>query len=384
MNRALDISANGIRERIIREQRIIRRENAFANVVNYYLSYFKKIAGMIVNEFRSTAKLSFLHSIRAWRLGFTRFNYRMYGLDQSGNPADFVSDYEAMRQLRINGMFTETLRNKLFFSLFMKHHGMPTPAIYGVIRKGRFYSMDAPEAMDPARFLNKFCKPEEQMVLKPLQGWHGFGFLKVACNDKGYQLNGEAIAVSDLVSIIGKLDNYLVVEFLRQGEYGEELYPYTTNTLRVLTFWDAETSVPFIASVSQRIGTSRSYPVDNFMGGCGGLSAAVDPDSGELGLAAIVDAEGHVTWHSEHPETQARIKGVVIPSWFEIRSDILTYADRLAFAPCIAWDIVPTDSGFSIIEGNPFPGMPVMQVHGPMLTNPRIRDFYKKHGVIKK
>jgi hypothetical protein len=384
MSRELDLSAIGIRERIIREQRIIRREDAFANVVNYYVSYFKKITGMIVNEFRSTAKLSFLHSIKAWRMGFTRFNYRMYGLVQPGNPVDYVSDYEAVRQLRVSGMFAETLSNKLFFSLLMKHHGMPTPAIYGIIRKGRFYSMDAPEAMEPAGFLKEFCKPEEQMVLKPLRGWHGFGFLKVAYNDQGYQINGDAIPLSDLVSIISKLDNYIVIEFVRQGEYGEQLYPYTTNSIRVLTFWDAETSAPFIAGVSQRIGTSRSYPVDNFMGGCGGLSATVDPDSGELGLAAMVDAEGHVTWYSNHPETQARIKGVVIPSWIEIRRDILTYAGRLAFVPCIAWDIVPTYSGFSIIEGNPFSGMPVMQVHAPMLTNPRIRNFYRKHGVIKR
>jgi Sugar-transfer associated ATP-grasp len=384
MSRALDISAIGIRERIIREQRIIRREDAFANVVNYYLGYFKKITSMVVNEFRSTAKLSFLHSIRAWRLGFTRFNYRMYGLVQSGNPADYISDYESVRQMRINGMFADTLKNKLFFSLFMKHHGMPTPAIYGIIRKGRFSLMDAPEVMEPARFLKEFCKSEEQMVLKPLRGWHGFGFMKVAQNDQGYLMNGMAIPVSDLVSIISKLDNYLAVEFVRQGEYGEQLYPSTTNTIRVLTFWDAERSAPFIACVSQRIGTFRSYPVDNFIGGCGGLSASVDPDSGELGSAAMVDAEGHVTWHSEHPETQARIKGVVIPSWIEIRRDILTYAGRFAFSPCIAWDIVPTYSGFSIIEGNPFPGMPVMQVHGPILTNLRIRNFYRNHGVIKR
>jgi hypothetical protein len=384
MGRELDVSAAEMRERITREQRILRREDVLANIMHDYLGPLKKIAGMIVNEFRSKAKLSFLQSIRAWRMGFTRFNYRLYGLAQSGNPADYISDYESMRQLRINGMFAAPLRNKLFFSLLMRHHGMPTPSLYGLIRKGRFYSMSSADTLKPAGFLEEFCKTGEQMVLKPLRGWHGFGFMKVAFSDQGYQINGEPIAQSDLVDIISNLDNYLVVEFVTQGEYGEQLYPYTTNTIRVLTLWDAETSSPFIASISQRIGTSRSYPVDNFMGGGGGLSSSVDPDSGELGLAAIVDAGGHVTWHSDHPETHARIQGVVIPSWMEIRRDILTYAGKLAFVPCLAWDIVPTYSGFSIIEGNLFPGMPVMQVHGPMLTNSRIRSFYRNHGVIKR
>lgn len=122
--------ANRIRERIIREQRIIRRD-AFVNVVNYFLSLLKNIASMVVNEFRSAADLSFRHSIRAWRMGFTRFNYCMYGLVQSGTPTDYVSDYESLRQLRINGSFTEVVSNKLFFNLLIKHHGMPTPAIYG-------------------------------------------------------------------------------------------------------------------------------------------------------------------------------------------------------------------------------------------------------------
>ena len=184
--------------------------------------------------------------------------------------------------------------------------------------------------------------------------------------------------------MIAKLRYYVATEFVTQAEHGARLYPDTTNTIRLITFWDAERAESFIARVVQRIGTSRSFPVDNFKasGKGGGLNALINRDSGELGQAATIDAEGHITWYSEHPESHAPIQGVVVPDWTQLRESILRYANTFAFFPCIGWDIVPTHSGFTIIEGNATPGMPIMQVHGPMLTDPRIRRFYKYHGVI--
>ena len=375
--------ANGIRERIIREQRIVRRVPLVNGLISY-LNPLRNIAGLIMSEFRSGVNLSFRHTLRAWRSGFTRSSYRMYGMEQSGNPDDYISDYEALRQMNINGSFTEMISNKLFFSLLMKEHGIPTPKIYGVIHKGFFYSTGPEGAMGPSEFLKAVSRPGERIVLKPLRAWHGHGLLMVAQNDSGFLINGESVTLDELIGIISKIDNYLAVEFVTQGEYGALLYPHTTNTVRVITLLDSDTSAPFIARVVQRIGTSRSYPVDNFKGGRGGLSAEVDPDSGELGLAAMADDEGHLTWHSSHPETNAGIKGAVVPHWGEIRRNILEYAGRLAFVPFIAWDIVPTLSGFSIIEGNPMSGMTVIQVHGPMLADSRIRRFCRSHGVIKR
>jgi len=372
-----------LRKRTDGEQRILHREEFISNTVKYLLIDLIRVAGLIVSEFRSQAGLSLRHSIRAWRRGFTRFNYCMYGLAQSGNPEDYLSDFEALRQEHINSRFVEIVKNKLSFPLLMKQCGIPSPEIHGVIRNGIFYSLHPMETAEPAGFLKELRKPGDRIVLKPLSGWHGFGYLMLEQSNNGYRVNGEDATLRDVTDMTGELNNYIVTEFINQGEYAAGLYPHTTNTIRMLTFLDPETTTPFIARVVQRIGTSRSLPVDNFRGGSGGLSATVDPDSGNLGPAAMVDAKGHVTWHTRHPETDARIEGVVVPAWSEIRSSILECANRLAFAPLIAWDIAPTRTGFSVIEGNPSSGMPVMQIHGPMLTDPRIRRFYKYHNVIK-
>jgi hypothetical protein len=376
-------STSELRKKANREQRILERREFANNVVKYLLTEPLKVTSLIVSEFGSQVNLSLRHSIRAWRHGFTRFNYRMYGLAHSGNPDKYLSDYEALRQEHINSRYAEMVKDKLYFSLLMKQCGMPTPEIYGVIRNGFFSSLHRMKTAETAGFLKELRRPGDRIVLKPLSGWHGFGYLMVEQSDNGYLVNGEAATLRDVTGMASKLNNYIVTEFITQGKYGFGLYPHTTNTIRMLTFLDPETTTPFIARVVQRIGTSRSWPVDNFKGGSGGLSALLDPDSGTLGPAAMVDAKGHVTWHARHPETDAKIEGVVVPAWSEIRGSILECAGRLAFAPLIAWDISPTYTGFSVIEGNPSSGMPVMQIHGPILTDPRIRRFYKYHRVIK-
>lgn len=369
------------REKVAAEQQLIHKQE-FGIVVRNFLAHLYRLAGMVGEDLRRSGGLSWRHSLRAWRYGFKRINFRLYGLDRAGNPADYLSHYQALRQLPINGRFSEIVKNKLMFPLMMKYLGMPTPAIKGVIRDGLFYPLTSTSKLDPSRFLKEFTVGE-RLVIKPIWGWHGTGFILVTHSRNGYRINGEDISLEALANMIGKLRYYVVTEFVIQGEHGARLYPDTTNTIRIITFWDAERAEPFIARVVQRIGTSRSFPVDNFKAsGKGGMSALIDRDSGELGPAARVDAQGHVTWYSEHPESHAPIRGVVVPDWVQLRESILCHANTFAFIPCIGWDIVPTHFGFTIIEGNSAPGMPVMQVHGPMLTDPRIKRFYKYHGVI--
>lgn len=368
-------------EKIELEQQVLKKQK-FAIVARNFLRHLFGISGLIRRDNRLSVDLSLQHCIRAWKHGFTRFNYSIYGLSQAGKPTDYLSDYNSIKQLRINGRFAEVVDSKLMFSLLMKYNGMPTPEIKAVISKGLIHLLRSESTLEPSTFLKESIPYGERIVIKPIWGWHGTGIIVVTHSHNGYQINGEDICLDDLTNIMSRLDNYLVTEYARQGEYGTQLFPDTTNTIRIVTFCDIDTKKAFIAKAVQRIGTSRSFPVDNFKAGRGGLSSLIDVNNGELGLGALVDKRGHVTWHSNHPESYASIQGVLVPSWLEIRRSILNYANRFLFAPCIAWDIVPTQSGFTILEGNSMPGMPVIQVHGPILTDPRIRRFYEHYDII--
>ena len=118
---------------------------------------------------------------------------------------------------------------------------MPTPEISGLIRKGIYYPLHSGSALQPAKFLSEVCAVGERIVVKPLRGWHGTGIVIVEQTKSRYKINGDNVSLAALSDIIGSLDNYVVTEFVKQGEYGARLYPRTTNTIRVVTFWDAET-----------------------------------------------------------------------------------------------------------------------------------------------
>ncbi|MGW8179033.1 MAG: sugar-transfer associated ATP-grasp domain-containing protein, partial [bacterium] len=49
--------------------------------------------------------------------------------------------------------------------------------------------------------------------------------------------------------------------------------------------------------------------------------------------------------------------------------------------PYIGWDVIITEDGPRIIEGNPWPGIQLIQVHYPLFNNVRFREFMEFHGV---
>ena len=137
-----------------------------------------------------------------------------------------------------------------------------------------------------------------------------------------------------------------------------------------------------MAAAAQRIGSSRSYPTDNFRAGLGGLSAEINLQSGSLSQGATLTESWELAWHDRHPETQSQIEGVIIPGWEEICQLVLQAAEQLAWTPQIAWDLLVTNDGLSVIEVNGSPGLPVHQVHGPLISDSRCLHFYQAHGVI--
>ncbi|TFG76716.1 MAG: hypothetical protein E4H23_09315 [Chrysiogenales bacterium] len=374
-------TANGIIERIASEQSRLSGKR-FNIAVKNKITFLLRLRRLIKNDLREKTHLSLKHSLRAWRHGFMRFHYKTYGLDKSGDPAQYVSDFTfMMNHYKINGRFDELVRNKYAFGLLMNLQGIPTPKIKGLIIKGTFYPLDEARTLPASEFLQAEIIPGEHLALKPIWGNHGFGFINLARDDAGYRLNNESVSRSLICGMVERLDHYIVTEFMHQGEFCRRLFADTSNTIRLVTLWDAETSEAFIARAVMRIGTSRSFPVDNFKAGHGGLSAMIDPDTGELGPGATVDATGKSLWYRHHPESHSPIQGVVVPAWDEVRTRLLEYAGRFAFVPNIGWDILLLDKGFSILEGNSTPGMQVLQIHGPLLTDPRIKRFYQNfHG----
>jgi hypothetical protein len=336
--------------------------------------------GRLVHEARSgVANLGAVplkRQLQLWRHGFYGQNAFLYDFETHGFDA-YVSDFErATRLERINDPMQRALLNdKLAAFLFLRAVGAPTPTLYG------YSNGEQPVFFDGVQDIGELLGREGRLVVKPRGGSGGKRFALLEQSGNGPLMNGESCG--DLAeSMRGRV---VVSQFIQQHRYAREIYPHTTNTMRLLVLRDADMGEPFIAAATHRFGTSLSAPVDNV--GKGGLAAEVDAKTGVLGpLASLPGVHfsepGPVRWLDEHPETGVRVSGTVVPGWSDIVDEIQRVTLALEGLNCVGWDVAVTPDGPMIIEGNNRPDV-VMQVHAPFLTDERIRRAFEGHGVVR-
>jgi hypothetical protein len=139
---------------------------------------------------------------------------------------------------------------------------------------------------------------------------------------------------------------------------------------------------PFIGRAVLRLGTRRSKGVDNF--GQGGLAVSVDLETGALGEAVEHYAKTPrvPSNYRCHPDTGAPIAGELLPGWLDARNVALRLMCQLPFLNYVGWDIVLTDSGPVVLEGNNYTGVRLAQIHSGLLGESRIRAFYQRFGIL--
>jgi hypothetical protein len=228
------------------------------------------------------------------------------------------------------------------------------------------------------------CRELGALVIKPFD-WGGGGGVHV-CRyvDGKFYCNGRPATIEgpDPFQLQRQLQktSCLVTEFVHQAGYSRRIFPDSTNTIRILTMRDPETQRSFVATAVHRFGNSKSAPVDNWT--AGGLSAKVDIETGTLSKAVTYPRASSLEWYQSHPETGERIEGVVIPGWQNVIARILAAADAYDFLSYVGWDVVIRDNGFSVLEGNNYTGVESIQVHGGLLKDKRVAQFYRYHRVI--
>ena len=350
---------------------------------------------------RATRLLKLLHTLRSlwaeemasphrlrhvglWRQGFLSDRHELYGLG-SNDPAQYVSDLARIRYgRRVNPRaFTPILSNKLIFHEVLgadfAHH---LPALLGVILRGRVHWRGAHDTPSPSphRFGQRLAGPLD-MVVKPISGGGGKGVRVLSHSEAGFTSNGCPVTAEELEALVGDLDGYLIEERLQQHRYAAAIYPDATNTLRVLVMRDPSSGGAFIPIAVHRFGNVASAPTDNFSQG--GFSCHIDLESGTLGPGAALGRGGKLTWHRAHPATGAKIEGVTLPYWDDVKQLVLEVSDALPHLVYVGWDVVITEDGPKIIEGNHYMNPRVLQIHRPLLAEDRMRTFYQHHGLAR-
>jgi hypothetical protein len=340
-----------------------------------------RLSRMARREMRSPVRIPLKSRISAWRHGFHGENVLVYGIGDRPFD-DYVSDYQHIfRTTSINGQFNLLLYNKILFESLFRDRKL-TPRIFALIGRGKVTPIGDPNCLNHEAILRR-VRDEGVLLVKPVDGTFGSNILVIrhVPEQDRFLLNNEDRGKDEALQCLHGRSNDLVCEFASQHPYAAELFPDSSNTVRILTMWDPQENEPFIAMAVQRIGTHKTAPADNWTRG--GLSCEIDLETGRLNPGVTFPYESELQWHDVHPETGARITGNRIPNWTAVRDRFLAEIRRYPFLPYVGWDVLITNDGFQIIEGNAASDVNLLQVHRPLLEDARVCSFYEAHGILR-
>lgn len=332
-------------------------------------------------ELTSKTGLTWSQRWRAWRSGFMSQSWVVYELDRN-QPDQYVSDIrQAAHQYRINGFFNPIIGNKLVLSQLLAARGLPHPKVITIVQNGKLIEQEKPFRQGLREVLVHSLERFPSQVFRPTWCGSGQGVFFLRRKTGSLELNGRPVTLAEVCKLLSGLDRYLATEFVEQADYARSIYPGTTNTLRIMTLWDAARGEAFAAAVTHRFGTSKSGLLDSFHGGRGGISSAVNPATATIGKAVARASSTRMEWLARHPDTGERIEGVEIPGFKACLEGVLDAAGGFSYCPLIGWDVVLTEGGYSIIEANSLPAFTVTQVHTPLLADPRTREVFSRWGM---
>lgn len=347
---------------------------SFLDEKYYSFTVFRK---MLNKEKNYNSDISFTKKMNLLFKGFSSESAIMYQLDKN-NYKNYISDYQQMLTGTINGEHSYVLNNKVVFEQINQNY-ISIPKSLATIVNGELLPLES-DISNVEEFLNYLIK-NKRVVIKPISGSRGSDIFLLEYVDKKVFINNKEIEVEGITKRIKELDGFFVSEYIQQSNFSRNLFPKTINSIRIMTMIDPYTNEPFIPAAAQRIGTNQSTPTDNFAKG--GLTINIDIETGQFEKVTTFPFGGELHYYKKHPDTGLDFENMNVPNWDEVKKSILTLAKHNNNLKYVGWDAVLTDEGVMIMEGNSWPDVNVHQIHEPLLLDPRVKEFYKYHGIIK-
>ncbi|SDI71683.1 Sugar-transfer associated ATP-grasp [Pseudobutyrivibrio sp. 49] len=325
---------------------------------------------------KSEAKLPFPTRVQYALRGFSPDEYRWFELDKN-DYKDYISEHERLKAREINGGYKFILDDKLVFEEIVGQYAN-VPKNYAWVNNGFVYGLhgDGINKENLIEYLQKYKKT----VLKWTNRGGGGGTYVITFENGEFDVNGEKITPEEVSKLFDREGSAILCEYITQSEFAASLYPYTTNTIRlVCARKKGEEKARFICAI-QRCGCKKSIPVDNVSKG--GFTISVDAETGELGAGYTIHGGEGIEGISfnYHPDTNEVFTGKRIPNWKNIVNEVVELTNKLPYLNFVAWDILLTDEGFYIIEGNASSGCRIFQMeHG--VKNELLGQVLSSYGI---
>ena len=322
-----------------------------------FMSYRKK--RLFFSKQKNNYGLSRKDIRKANSLGFTADEYIIYDLKHN-DPTKYLSEYERYQFRDAVQNYRILLDNKIVFYSIIRNFA-PVNQIFAYKINGGYTALAEGFSEDG---IVARIRELGKLVYKDISLGGGTGFRLLEFSDGEYSINRKKSKEEDILSLFQR-KNFLIEEFCNQGSFEQRFWPYSVNTVRIVTLIFHE-AVQIVAAF-QRIGLNREKCVDNAC--AGGLCATIDLTSGVLSAARshapeyFFARDGSPNCFKNHPGTNAQIEGVRIPGWTSLCSEIKELHQKLAFTGIefIAWDIALLEYRFKIIEANTSCSMDLLQ-----------------------
>ena len=231
------------------------------------------------------------------------------------------------------------------------------------------------------------------LAMKPNSGTSGgLGFIKLEISEDGIiKENNKPIDISRFAEIQKSMRNYVITEYAHQHHELATVWPDSECTLRVIMCKDptddryAPTTWSCAVSYA-RFGTSINGGASNLSSG--GVGVGFDFETGKYKDYCIrykrFTSDGK--WMLEkHPDTNAIWKTLELPNWGYVKQKINDIRQHIASLDYLGLDIIITEDGMKLCEINSHPAIDYEQIMcGPVLSRPKIKDFFECKGLWKK
>lgn len=286
--------------------------------------------------------------------GIPTFKTGWYGLNKE-NYNDYISDFDFynpknyLQKPQLIKWYDYKLTTYYLLSAFKNY----MPRHYFFIDNGELVPIDID--------INRYgCIADivdilrsNPIALKSCVGGHGKGFYKIESNENGYLINNTLSSEEDVNKLLGSLDNYIVTEYgIPHKIFREACGENSFAVLRTVSVFDKQDG-PQITAILMRLGSSKTGLVTDY-DGC--INCGVDLQTGKIfnPLMRTGDKEGIIIRNpmKTHPDTGVDMESIFVPNFEELNKMVKSISSHLAMTPYLVMDIIPTDTGFEILEIN--------------------------------
>ncbi len=326
-----------------------------------FLAWFPKIAPQvrarfgigIWQQFRTLFIAAFRHGLDAQ----TYYMFELYRPEVWPRAAGFLTRYEVKNglykvlslQLPKTGVHRSELGDKLRMTAIFEAEGIPTIPVLAVAADGKLdFRCQDPAALER----DLFIKPQHSKGSRGTEAIRHVDGRFVT--EDGQSLDRDGLGA--FVAARAKAEAFLLQPRIVNHPGLADLADRALMRIRAITILDpAGKPVLTHAVLSNLCKLETAWPTDIELG------AAIDLETGALGMMTGDKAAMWLDWSEDHPVTHQRVLGRIVPCWDQAKAMVLAAHRLCNDRVLIGWDVAIAPEGAVMLEGNSYPDVDFLQ-----------------------